>query len=236
MTATILAIETSTHACSVALQKGQDVLHRRELAARKHGELLLPWVQGLLAEAELEVAALDAIAVSRGPGAFTGVRMGIAVAQGLAMAHHKPTIAISSLAACAHGAWRQTGANKHLVAFDARMGELYWGQVLVAEAGQARLLHESVLRPEDVELPPDEDGSWLAVSDGWAAYPEFQQRAQACLLADNSMQSWLPDAEDVLALAQTEYAAGRVLEPENLQPKYLRDNVAQKPKKSPLIV
>lgn len=236
MTATILAIETSTHACSVALQTGQTVLHRRELAARRHGELLLPWVQALLAEAEIDLAAVDAIAASRGPGAFTGVRMGIAVAQGLAMAHQKPTIAISSLAACAHGAWRQTGANKHLVAFDARMGELYWGQVLVAEAGQARLLHESVLRPEDVELPPDLDGSWLAVSDGWKAYPDFNQRAQACLLADDSMQSWLPDAVDVLVLAQTDYANGQLLDAENLQPKYLRDNVAQKPKKSPLVI
>lgn len=235
MTASILAIETSTHACSVALQVGNDVLNRRELAARRHGELLLPWVQELLAEAGVKATDLNAVSVSRGPGAFTGVRMGIAVAQGLAMASELPAVAVSSLLACAHGAWRQTGEKNHLVAFDARMGELYWGQCLVEAAGQARLIHESVLRPEDVELPPittDAD-RFLPVSDGWASYPEFYRHAQSCLLADERGLGWLPDATDVLALAQTAYAASEVVAAEQLQPVYLRDNVAQKPKGKP---
>lgn len=228
MSATILAIETSTHACSLALAHAGKTWQRHEVAARRHGELLLPWLQHLLAEAELQVADLDAIAVSRGPGAFTGVRMGIAVAQGLAMAQSVPVIALSSLAVCAHGAWRKTGQEKHLVAFDARMGELYWGQVLVSGAGQARLLHESVSRPEDIELP--RDGGWLAVSDGWAAQAEFHQRAQVVLLPDQAGLGLLPNAEDLLALAQTAYAAGETVSAKQLQPVYLRDNVAQKPK------
>lgn len=228
MNAAILAIESSTHACSVALQVGNDVLHRRELAARRHGELLLPWVQELLAEAGLSVAGLDAIAVSRGPGAFTGVRMGVAVAQGLALSYNLPAVPVSSLLACAHGAWRMTGQQQHLVAFDARMGELYWGQALVEAAGQARLLHESVIRPEQIELPTT-DGAWLAVSDGWQSYPEFTERAQAVLLNDQRALGLLPDAKDVLALAQTAFVAGECGTAEALQPVYLRNNVAQKP-------
>lgn len=228
---TILAIESSTHACSVALEHNGVLHSRREIAARRHGELLLPWIQALLAEAEAEltVAGLDAVAVSRGPGAFTGVRMGVAVAQGLAIAHGTPTIAISSLLACAHGAWRLTGQSQHLVAFDARMGELYWGGALVEAAGQARLLHESVVRPEQIELR-DEAAAWLPVSDGWSSYPEFFERAQSVLIDDRRALDLLPDAQDVLALAKTAYANGDVLAAEQLQPVYLRNNVAQPPK------
>lgn len=234
MTATIIAIETSTHACSVALQSGTEVFKRRQIAARRHGELLLPWVQALLAEANLAASDLDAVAVSRGPGAFTGVRMGIAVAQGLALAHQLPAIAVSSLAACAHGAWRQTGETQHLVAFDARMGELYWGQILVEAAGQVRLMHESVVKPEHVKLPPESLPAWLAVSDGWAAYPEFYAQAKPQLLNDERALGLLPDATDVLALAQTAFAANEYLSAEQLEPVYLRNNVAEKPKTRPV--
>lgn len=229
MTATILAIESSTHACSVALQHNGEGYSRREIAARRHGELLLPWIQTLLAEAEISVADLDAVAISRGPGAFTGVRMGVAVAQGLAIAHATPTIAVSSLLVCAHGAWRMTGQSHHLVAFDARMGELYWGEALVEAAGRARLLHESVVKPEQIELPT-ESGAWLPVSDGWSSYPDFFERARGVLVDDQRALEWLPDAVDVLALAQTAYANGDVLSAEQLQPVYLRNNVAQPPK------
>lgn len=232
MTATILAIETSTHACSVALQVGNDVLNRRELAARKHGELLLPWVQALLAEGGVSASQLDAVAVSRGPGAFTGVRMGIAVAQGLAMASDLPAIGLSSLLVCAHGGWRQTGLAKQLVAFDARMGELYWAECLVEAAGKARLLYESVTKPENVELPSLSDGEppFLAVSDGWLAYPSLREQARSCLSDNEQALSWLPDATDLLALAQQQYAQKNYLAAPLLQPVYLRNNVAQKPK------
>ena len=226
---TLLAIETSTHACSVALRANGELFHKREVAARRHGELLLPWVEALLTQAGVAFDALDAIAVSQGPGAFTGVRMGIAVAQGLAMAHNIPVVPVSSLAVCAHGAWRLTASDKHLVAFDARMGELYWGEVLVEGAGQVRLCHESVVKPQDVELP--QDAGWLPVSDGWAAYPEFRESAAGCLLDNDAAIGWLPDAQDLLAIAEGEFNAGRVIQAPLLQPVYLRNNVAQKPKR-----
>lgn len=230
MTATVLAIETSTNACSVALQQGDDVLSRHEVAARRHGELLLPWVQQLLAEAGITVSQLDAIAVSRGPGAFTGVRIGVAAAQGLAMSYDLPAVTLSSLAICAQGAYRLTGASQQLVAFDARMGELYWAEVLVEAAGQLRLQHESVIAPEVIQLPSST--GWLAVSDGWASYPDLMTRAKACLLPEEAAIGLLPNALDLLTLAQTEIAAGRMVAAESIQPVYLRNNVAEKPKNS----
>ncbi|PBS14390.1 tRNA (adenosine(37)-N6)-threonylcarbamoyltransferase complex dimerization subunit type 1 TsaB, partial [Lysobacteraceae bacterium NML93-0793] len=97
----LLAFETATEACSVAVWDDGRILERFEIAPRRHAELALPWAEQLLAEAGLARAQLDAIAVSRGPGAFTGVRLGIALAQGIALALDRPVVAASTLAVLA---------------------------------------------------------------------------------------------------------------------------------------
>src|SRR5215469_15762788 len=119
----LLAIETSTEACSVALIHGDEVIARSEVAPRRHAELVLPMADALLAEAGLGRHALDAIAVGRGPGAFTGVRLGVSLAQGMALALDCPVITISSLAALALEAPEDDAAI--LAVIDARMGEIY---------------------------------------------------------------------------------------------------------------
>ena len=83
----LLAFETATEACSVAVHVDGEVRERFEVAPRRHAELALPWAERLLAEAGIARAQLDAIALSRGPGAFTGVRLAIALAQGLSLIH-----------------------------------------------------------------------------------------------------------------------------------------------------
>ena len=97
----LLAIETSTEACSIAVWVDGDVRERHELAPRRHTQLALPWAEALLAEAGIARAQLDAIAVGRGPGAFTGVRLGIALAQGIALALDRPLLPVSTLAVLA---------------------------------------------------------------------------------------------------------------------------------------
>jgi tRNA threonylcarbamoyladenosine biosynthesis protein TsaB len=97
----LLAFETATEACSVALYLDGEVIERYEVAPRLHAEYALPWAEELLADAGIKRSQLDAIAVSRGPGAFTGVRLAIALAQGIALALHKPVVAISTLQAIA---------------------------------------------------------------------------------------------------------------------------------------
>ena len=123
----LLAFETSTEACSVAIWRDGEVLERHEVAPRRHAELVLPWAEGLLAEAGLSRTMLDAVAVGRGPGAFTGVRLGIATAQGIALALDLPMLPVSTLAALAMAA---PEPGPVLAAIDARMGEVYVGAFL----------------------------------------------------------------------------------------------------------
>src|SRR5690606_19412942 len=122
----LLAFETSTEACSVALWLDGEVRERHERAPRRHAELALPWAEALLAEAGVAKSALDAIAVGRGPGAFTGVRLGIALAQGIALALDRPVVPVSTLLALA----APVAGDCVIAAIDARMGEVYLGAFL----------------------------------------------------------------------------------------------------------
>ena len=121
----LLALDTATEACSAAVLADGEVLERYELAPRRHAALILPMIESVLAEAGLEISQLDAIAVGRGPGAFTGVRIAIGIAQGIAFAADLPVALVSTLAALALGTARDTGATRIAAALDARMGEIY---------------------------------------------------------------------------------------------------------------
>ena len=213
----LLALETATDACSVALFCDGSMLQRHELAPQRHTQLLLPMVRELCAEAGIAPAALDAIAVGIGPGAFTGVRVATAVAQGLAYAHALPVIEVSTLAALAQGAWRLTGVREWLATLDARRHELYWAHYSV-DAGIARATTgESVSPPADISLPPG--AAWRATGSGWPAYapqmsgiwPDF---GQVPLL--------MPEARDVATLGFAGLAAGRAIRADQLTPTYLR--------------
>src|SRR5690606_24475380 len=93
----ILAIDTSTDACSVAYLAQQECIERFELAAQSHTRRLLPMVDDLLAEVGVSLSQLDAIAFSRGPGSFTGLRIGFGSVQGLAFAADLPVLPVSTL-------------------------------------------------------------------------------------------------------------------------------------------
>ena len=128
MSTRILAIDTATEACSVAVWNQGEIHALFELCPREHTQRILPMVQQVLAESGLALNQLDALAFGRGPGSFTGVRIGIGIAQGLALGADLPMIGVSTLQTMAQGAWRVSGAERVLAAIDARMGEVYWGQ------------------------------------------------------------------------------------------------------------
>jgi tRNA threonylcarbamoyladenosine biosynthesis protein TsaB len=219
----LLAIETATEACSVALIHGQDIIARSEIAPRRHTELVLPMADALLAEAGIGRHALDAIAVGRGPGAFTGVRLGVSLAQGMALALDLPVITISSLAALALEAPEDEGA-AILAVIDARMGEIYAACYRRDDnGGLIALDDERVCRAESLVLP--DASSWQVVGTGWATYSTvLSERFTGVLRSADGAR--YPQASHVAELAMREFKAGRVQAPEHALPVYLRDKVA----------
>lgn len=246
----LLAFETATEACSVALSIDGDVRERFEIAPRRHAELALPWAQALLAEAGIMRSQLDVIAVSRGPGAFTGVRLGVAIAQGIALALDRPVVAISTLQVLAAGAEKgekgpesfstKETSESHvlrakndsdpfsspriLAAIDARMGEVYSAAFARDGDGLIACSRETVSAPEAVELP-GEHVDWVGVGTGFAATDGLlADRLQARLAHVDAAA--LPHAADLARLAAAAFARGETLAPERVEPAYLRDNVA----------
>ncbi len=223
----ILAIDTATEACSAALWNDGNTSAHFELCPREHTQRILPIVQDILTQGGVSLTDLDALAFGRGPGSFTGVRIGIGIAQGLALGAELPMIGVSTLVTMAQGAWRKQGATRVLAAIDARMGEVYWAEYQRDENG---IWHgeesEAVLKPEVVQQRLAElSGEWATVGTGWAAWPDMTQGANATLVDGNVT---LPEAEDMLPIACAMLEQGKTVAVDKAEPVYLRNNVAWK--------
>ncbi len=217
----ILAIETSTEACSVALLTRDGIIERHEIAPRRHTGLVLPWADELLAQAGIKKSQLDAIAVGRGPGAFTGVRLAIALVQGMAMALEKPVLPVSTLAALAMQA---SGNETILAAIDARMGEIYLGCFQRDDDGLVSpICAETLVSPDAPALPGA--ACWQGVGTGFAASQSALQTAMAGRLVRCDANA-LPHAGDIARLAARAWQRGEAMAPDHLEPAYLRDKVA----------
>jgi len=198
------------------------LIDRSELAPRRHAELILPMAEELLAEAGIVRKQLDAIAVGQGPGAFTGVRLAISVAQGLALALDIPVVPVSSLAALAMQA-PQNGA-AILAAIDARREEIYAGTFQFDPDGLVEPLGpEHVLAASGLVLPEAE--AWNVLGTGWSAYGDAI-RERLPLPPRWADGDRYPQARDVARLAAPLFAGGQGVPPEQALPVYLRDKVA----------
>jgi tRNA threonylcarbamoyladenosine biosynthesis protein TsaB len=222
----LLAIETATEACSVAMWIDGDVRERFEIAPRRHADLVLPWADALLAEAGIAKSQLDAIAVGRGPGAFTGVRLAIALAQGMALALDRPVVPVSTLAALAAGLPpRHSQGEEHvLAAIDARMGEIYFGAFARDADGLIVAIEaERLARPADALVPDGRE--WIGVGTGFAADDGALVRTLGTVLMRFDATA-MPHAADLARLAARAFANGEAVAPEHAEPAYLRDKVA----------
>ena len=221
----LLAVETATETVSVALAMNGEVLERYRHAPRQHAELLLPWVEELLAQAGIGFSVLDAIAFSRGPGSFTSLRIGIGVVQGLAWASDCPVVPVSSLAATAQTALNE-GIQTALVALDARMNEVF---TCTFEANRSGIMVpvgvEKVCDPEDVSVYANSEVTGVGI--GFERYAVLGNLSEQ--LAGIRVDIW-PKASSVLRLAQAWLLDNEALPAEQAQPVYLRDNVAKKKK------
>jgi len=219
----LLALDTSTEACSVALLLDGALRMRFQLTERSHAELVLPMVDGLLEEGRVRLADLDGLAFGRGPGAFTGLRIACGVIQGLAFGAGLPVVPVSSLASVAEQVPAAAG-EVVLVCNDARMGEAYWGAYSrEAGGGLATRCQESVSLPERVgEGSP---AALHAAGNALSRYPALAERLQAAGLQLHD--GLYPRADAVARLGAIELAAGRGLPAEQALPVYVRDDVAK---------
>ncbi len=232
----ILAIDTATEACSAALFIDAEtaITSRYQIAPRQHSRLILKMVDELLADADLTIGEIDAIAFGRGPGSFMGLRIAAGVTQGIAFAHNIPVIPISTLKTIAQCAYEDTQNKCVLTAIDARMDEVYFAAYCLDDSGQWLLKgEEQVISPDKVVLPELADGrmgsAWIGAGTGWASYserllPDAASRPQMILSA------CLPSAEAMVKLAAVEFKSGNTIPAAEAIPVYLRNDVAKKPK------
>lgn len=218
----ILALDTATEACSAALQIGDQVIARFEVAGRSHTQKLVPMVRGLLADAGIGFAQLDAYVCGVGPGSFAGVRIGVSFVKGLALAHDRPVVGVSSLAMLAAPVIA-SGAARVLTAIDARMNEVYFAAWSRDASGLPQCLSDaSVAAPADIGRHV---GEWRAAGSGWQAYlAELEAATGATLSAVD--ETALPHARDGLLLALPQLVAGNSISAAALVPEYLRNKVA----------
>ncbi len=218
----IVALDTSTEACSVALLHDNELLYRYVVEPRIHAKALLPMLDELLAEAGICPNQLDGVAFGCGPGAFTGVRIGTAAAQAIALGGDLPVAPVSTIASIAHRCFREHGKRKVAVAIDARMGEVYWGAYCIDESGVVECAgKEKVCVPSQVDKL---DSTWTGAGTGWQTY-ETELALAAGVTVDADVDPF-PHARDILVIGSKQLLRGDGVTPENALPVYLRDNVA----------
>jgi tRNA threonylcarbamoyladenosine biosynthesis protein TsaB len=229
----LLALDTSSVACSVALRIGDDLTERHEEQPREHTRLLMPMIESLLADAGASLSDLDAIVLGNGPGSFIGMRIAASVAQGLAFGASLQIVPVSSMAAIAARVIAVHGAGEVIVAQDAHMQEVYLGIYRPGpgsnpEATIAERLHDlSAI----AELEPSSDRSRFGAGYGWQRYPELLVANRDRV--SNVVDILHPHATDLLGLATIALENGGGVKPQNIAPAYLRHKVAEKPGRAP---
>ena len=233
MSLSILAIETCSETCSVALSHNGESRQLISSEPRGHADNILPLIDNIMHKAGIQLTDLDVIAFTRGPGAFTGVRIGTAVAQGLAVATKLPLVAVSSLAVLAQTSYRVTGSKSCISALDARMSEVYLGFYQLHDNGCMVAEQDDQVAAASAVICADEHNylksgqKWQGYGPGWTNYPEQMAKRfdQWSLQIPETLV--YPEAIDLLYLAEIEYQEGRLLDASEAIPIYVRDQVVR---------
>jgi len=215
-----LAIETSSPVSSIAACAGGRVASGEYGSPGEQSRQVYACVRDVLRDVGLELGDLSCIAFGCGPGGFTGLRVGAAVAQSLAFGTGLRVCRVSSLAVLAAAAMRKHDVTTVAACVDARMGQAYVGVYRDGDEQLETLEADRLVSPGEVPLP---DGGAFAAGGGWSALPGLFE-ANAARLNDQDT-SIRPVADVLLVLAAHEYRAGRTVSPHEAVPNYVRDNV-----------
>jgi tRNA threonylcarbamoyladenosine biosynthesis protein TsaB len=225
----LLALDTSSHACTVALQDGDRVTERHRVEPRMHTKILLPLVAELLDESGLQVSGLDALVLGNGPGSFIGLRIAASVAQGLAFASGLPIVPVSSMRAIAAEVMDSDEASAVCVTQDARMGEVYLGCYLCdADAGMTTVATERLHGDGEIsELVGGGRNDWIVAGAGWTSLPKLLENNRDWIGGQSGVLH--PRGKYLLQLGAPAFRQDGGLPPEKLELAYLRHKVAEIP-------
>ncbi|EEZ80543.1 MAG: tRNA (adenosine(37)-N6)-threonylcarbamoyltransferase complex dimerization subunit type 1 TsaB [Candidatus Thioglobus sp.] len=213
----LLAIDTCTEVCSVSLYSNQIKTSRFVQGVEKSSGLILPLCDEVFAEVGIEPKDLDGIVYTKGPGAFTGVRMCVGVVQGISFAHDIPTMGFSTLEVVGFGAVKKFNTDKIAVALDARMGEVYWGVYQ-----DQKLTNESLRKPNEIDVLGQD---FIGVGTGWGAYEQVLSESSGI---GNYEANFYPKSENLIDLCLTYVNEKGGFDDKLPLPTYLRNNVAHK--------
>ncbi len=217
----ILALETSTEYCSVALWHDGAVSERCELVGQKHSEVLMAMIDGVLQDAGFRMRDIDGIAFGKGPGSFTGVRIACGVAQGLALGADLNVVGVCTLQALA----QESRHDKVIAAIDARMGEIYFAAYEKRDGGWATLIEPCLCKADDA--PSVVGDGWFGAGSGFSVSSAALQLRYENQLSGVDAQA-VPQAGAMARLAAIEFAKGKAVDAALALPLYLRDKVALK--------
>lgn len=226
----ILALDTSTEACSCALYLEGTVYEQFAVIPRQHANRMLPMIEALLKEHSLDLDSLDALAWGRGPGSFTGLRIAAGIVQGLAFAAGLPVVSVSTLAALALQMHRERGLPEHtpvLACLDARIDELYWAYYEIRDGLPQLTGDEQLCSPEALPVrlsSPTADAAIIAAAGSGLVYRDRFPAAVRGSIGSNC-PDLLPRAADIARIAAAGFLAGVAHPPHEAQPLYLRDKV-----------
>lgn len=235
---TILALDTSTGVCSVALNHNGKVTENFLDVARQHTQKLLPMIDSILHDHALTLSDVDAIAFGCGPGSFTGLRICLSTVQGLAFGTNTPVIPVSTLEVLATGAVQHAGLKSGdiiLTALDARMDQVYWGAFEVQDSHVISLTGEYVSNPDDIATHPAFEKinrPVTGIGEGWhydaLKNAVFQNNDQSSPIAENIIVDCQVHAADLAVIAQCRLQCGQTMSVMEADPVYLRNEIAWK--------
>jgi tRNA threonylcarbamoyladenosine biosynthesis protein TsaB len=212
----LLAIDTCTEVCSVSLLVDNSKIDRFVKGVEKSSGLILSLCDEVIKQADILPSQLSGIIYTRGPGAFTGVRICVGVTQGMSFANNIPTLGFSTLEVIGYGASIKYNSKKVAVALDARMGEVYW-----AYYKDNKLHNESLRKPTEIDNLGNE---YIGVGSGWGAYSDLPSQSGI----DVFEECFYPQATNLIDLALNSIDNGAKMTLNPATPVYLRDNVAHK--------
>ena len=223
----ILAIETATDTCSVAVSIDGQIRERYEIAPRQHNQLIFSMLEELLPGGTLKEQGIEFIAYGSGPGSFTGLRIAASAVQGLAYSCGLPAVAVPTLAVLAQNAWRRgdVSANDNvLCTLDARINEVY--SAVYQYEDELALLREGPWACAPADLALDKPGPLTVVGDGCRFLEQFPEALRVTVVA--TLIDIVPMARDIIPLALAKFQNGEIQSPRQVQPVYVRDEISWK--------